>query len=119
MTSASFPCAAPCSFTRVSATDTRRDAGVPDELKAHSPTLDAYGPGRRLVQEIRIDGMAIEDEIEQLLARDDIEYIHVRDTSAGCYDFRVERAPLPAGRPPQGPKGQTTSPERVAVVAVR
>jgi hypothetical protein len=68
------------------------DARVPDELKAHSLTLDAYGPGRRLVLEIRVDGMAVEEEIERLLARDDIDYIHVRDTSAGCYDFRVERA---------------------------
>jgi len=68
------------------------DAGVPDDLKARSLILDAYGPGRRLVREIRVDGMAVEDEIAQLLAQDDIHYIHVRDTSAGCYDLRVERA---------------------------
>ena len=27
-----------------------------------------------------------------LLARDDVDYLHVRDTQAGCYDLRVERA---------------------------
>jgi hypothetical protein len=26
-----------------------------------------------------------------LLARSDVDYIHVRDTDAGCYDFSVEK----------------------------
>jgi hypothetical protein len=27
-----------------------------------------------------------------MLGRDDVDYIHVRDTEAGCYDLRIERA---------------------------
>ena len=29
---------------------------------------------------------------EELFMRPEVEYIHVRDMKAGCYDFRVERA---------------------------
>jgi hypothetical protein len=34
----------------------------------------------------------VESTLERLLALPDVEYVHVRDTSAGCYDLRVERA---------------------------
>jgi hypothetical protein len=54
--------------------------------------------------------MAVEDEIGRLLARDDVEYIHVRDSSAGCYDFRVERASTPGGDPRTGRTGATVRP---------
>lgn len=66
-------------------------AGVPEELKAHALTLDAYAGSRILVTEVHISGEATEPELQRLLAREDVEYIHVRDRSAGCYDFRVER----------------------------
>jgi hypothetical protein len=29
--------------------------------------------------------------LERLLARPDVDYIHVRDTEAGCFDCRIER----------------------------
>jgi len=29
--------------------------------------------------------------LERLLERPDVDYIHVRSTTAGCYTFRVER----------------------------
>jgi hypothetical protein len=32
-----------------------------------------------------------ETAINDLLSRDHVDYIHVRDTDAGCYDFRIER----------------------------
>jgi len=34
----------------------------------------------------------VEGVIDRLFANSDIRYIHVRDTDAGCYDFRVERS---------------------------
>ena len=68
------------------------DAGFPQDLRAHALTLNAYGRGRRLLaQEYVADGR-VEAVIERLLARADVDYIHVRDTSAGCFDFAVERA---------------------------
>jgi len=68
------------------------DGGFPDDLRAHPLTLNAYARGRRLqAQEYVTDGR-VEERIERLLARREVDYIHVRDTQAGCYDLSVERA---------------------------
>lgn len=73
------------------------DGGFPDELRAHRLTLNAYGRGRKLrAQEYVTDG-EVEAAIERLLARPEIDYLHVRDTEAGCYDLRIERAEAHAG----------------------
>ncbi len=67
-------------------------AGFPEDMRSHALTLNAYRRGRRLVaQEYVIDG-CVEPVIERLLSCPDVDYIHVRDTEAGCYDFRIERA---------------------------
>ncbi len=65
--------------------------GFPSDLVAHDLTLAAYGRGRRLRAEERVTGKEIDAGIARLLARDDVDYLHVRDTQAGCYDLRVER----------------------------
>ena len=36
-------------------------------------------------------GRAIPEAVSRLLSRPDVDYLHVRDTEAGCYDFRIER----------------------------
>jgi len=74
------------------------DGDFPDDLRSHSLTLNAYTRGRKLqAQEYVTDGK-IETALGRLLARPGIDYIHVRDTEAGCYDLRVERATTdPAG----------------------
>jgi hypothetical protein len=69
------------------------DGGIPEELKAHALTLDAYALHRTLVTEVHVSGQAVEQELQRLLAREEVDYIHVRDASAGCYDFRIEPAP--------------------------
>jgi hypothetical protein len=33
----------------------------------------------------------MEPVIQELLARPDVDYLHVRDTRAGCFDFSIER----------------------------
>lgn len=66
--------------------------GFPEDLKAHALTLCAYGRGQGLRAEERIAGSVVEDVIARLLARPDVDYLHVRDTEAGCYDLRIERA---------------------------
>jgi Protein of unknown function (DUF1203) len=67
--------------------------GFPADLTCHDLTLVAYGRGRLQRAEERIPGGdGVEEAIERLLARDDVDYLHVRDTQAGCYDLRVERA---------------------------
>jgi hypothetical protein len=69
----------------------REDAGFPVDMLSHRLTLNAYAPGRRLVAQRYVSNGVVEPELERLLRDRDVAYIHVRDTDAGCYDFRIER----------------------------
>lgn len=66
-------------------------AGFPEDLLSHRLTFAAYGSGRRLHEERYVENGEVEPVIESLLDRNDVQYLHVRDTEAGCYDFRIER----------------------------
>jgi Protein of unknown function (DUF1203) len=69
----------------------REDAGFPPELRSSPRTLEAYAHGRRLVaQEYVTDGQ-FELAIERLLGRQNVDYIQVNSTTAGCFTFRIER----------------------------
>ncbi len=68
------------------------DGGFPAELRAYPLTLSGYGHGRILREQVHVDGSSVEMQIERLLTRAEVDYIHIRDTTAGCYDLRVERA---------------------------
>jgi len=68
------------------------DGGFPEDMRTHGLTLNAYGRGRRLVAQEYVTDGRVEDVIGRLFGRADVDYIHVRDTSAGCYDFSIERA---------------------------
>lgn len=67
------------------------EAGFPEDLRSHRLTFAAYGAGRRLLSEERVADGKVEPLISKLLERGDVKYLHVRDTEAGCYDFRIER----------------------------
>jgi hypothetical protein len=67
--------------------------GFPPDLRSHDLTVVAYARGRLQRAEERVArGADVDDAIGRLLAREDVDYLHVRDTTAGCYDLRVERA---------------------------
>lgn len=66
--------------------------GFPADLLSHDLTFAAYARGRVLRSEKRVAGPEVEGAIERLLDRGDVDYLHVRDTAAGCYDLRIERA---------------------------
>ncbi|MGE5278184.1 MAG: DUF1203 domain-containing protein [Acidobacteriota bacterium] len=68
------------------------DAGFPPDLLSHDLTVAAYARGRVLRAEERVGAGEAEGAVGRLLARGDVDYLHVRDTEAGCYDFRIERA---------------------------
>ena len=71
------------------------DGAFPVDLLAHRLTLVAYARGRVLRAEEhveRVESPEIEKVVSRLLSRPDVDYLHVRDTEAGCYDFRIERA---------------------------
>ena len=65
--------------------------GMPADSRRHGLTLNAYGRGRRLLAQEYVRDGAVESVAARLLAVRDVDYIHVRDTHAGCFDFAVER----------------------------
>jgi len=68
------------------------DAGLPEDIRPRPLTLQGYGAGRRLVAEEYLQDGDVDAVIDRMLGRPDVLYLHVRDTAAGCYDFRIERA---------------------------
>lgn len=68
------------------------DGGLPPVLRTRSLTLNAYQRGRRLVAQERVEGIVAERALERLLALPEVDYVHLHDTVAGCFDLRVERS---------------------------
>lgn len=66
-------------------------AGFPPDLIHHRLTLNAYARGPRLLAQKYVADGRVESALQQLLGDQTVDYIHVRDTKAGCYDFRIER----------------------------
>ena len=69
------------------------DGGIPTRLMTSPRTLNAYAHGRRLVAQEYVDYGNAETTIERLFDRADVDYVHVRSTTAGCYTFGLERIP--------------------------
>lgn len=63
----------------------------PPELRDRR-TIDAYARGRRLIAEERTTAGNVDGSVQKLLERSDVDYLHIRSTTAGCYTFRIERA---------------------------
>lgn len=68
------------------------DAGFPEDIRTRQLTIQGYGAKRRLVVEEYFQAGDVDAVIDRLLKRADVLYLHVRDTAAGCYDCRIERA---------------------------
>jgi hypothetical protein len=69
-----------------------QDAGFPEDLRDLPLTFNAYGTGRRLREQAYVADGRVEATVQALLDRADVDYVHVRNTEAGCYLFRIERA---------------------------
>jgi hypothetical protein len=68
------------------------DAGFPDDLRRVPLTFNAYGKGRKLRAQEYVENGEVEPTIRALLAREDVDYLHLRHKAAGCYLARIERA---------------------------
>ena len=68
------------------------EGGYPEVLRQYPAILVAYGKGQEVLTQVHVTDGRQEHAIHRLLDRPDVEYIHIRDREAGCYDFRVERA---------------------------
>jgi hypothetical protein len=70
-----------------------QDGGIPTRLMTSPRTLNAYARGRHLVAQEYVESGNAQATIEWLFKRPDVDYVHVRSTTAGCYTFRLERTP--------------------------
>ena len=68
--------------------------GFPDGLRPLPLTLEAYGADRWVLDRARVQRNDIEAAIERLLGNNDVRYIHIRNTEAGCYIARIVRSPV-------------------------
>lgn len=67
------------------------NSGFPEDLLAHPLTFNGYAKGRRLLAEVHVEGSNVAAALNRIFANAEVDYVHVRDTLAGCYDLRVER----------------------------
>jgi hypothetical protein len=76
------------------------DEGFPPGLRTLELTFEAVAAGPRVVAVERTSGAAAEDAIGRLLDLPGVEFLHLRNTDAGCYVARVERS----AREPAAPR---------------
>ncbi|PRX45409.1 uncharacterized protein DUF1203 [Prauserella shujinwangii] len=62
-----------------------RAGQFPARLGNSGVVLDAYRRGRRLLVERRVAKPDIPDALTDLLGRPEVDYVHVRSATAGCY----------------------------------
>jgi len=86
-----YPLPGPVFIHEIACKPYPNDAGFPEDLRRHDLTLTAYGRGRKLLAEERVErGGKVDKTVAHLLGLPSVDYIHVSDTEAGCYDFRIE-----------------------------
>lgn len=67
-------------------------AGYPEDMKPYPALLNAYAKGQRLLERVLVPADADKDAaLTHLFERPDVDYVEVRDQTAGCYDFRADR----------------------------
>ncbi|HSL64585.1 MAG TPA: DUF1203 domain-containing protein [Gaiellaceae bacterium] len=66
--------------------------GFPPGLRRLALTFEGVAAGPRVVALERTRGAEAEAAIERLLGLAEVEYVNVRNTEAGCFVARVERA---------------------------
>ena len=77
------------------------DEGFPASLRQLPLTLEAYAAGRWLVARERVAHGDVEGAVARLFAHAAVLYLHVRNTEAGCYIARIERATDPGAMEPR------------------
>lgn len=70
----------------------RYDAeGFPRDLRKLPIALECYGAESNLYAREKVNDKTIELTIERIFANPKVEYIHIRNTEAGCFIARIER----------------------------
>jgi hypothetical protein len=74
---------------RYAATGARN--GIPETYRGRPLTLEAFGPNRKPLAEVRASDSQEETIAQELFTNPEVKYIQVRSTEAGCFLFRLER----------------------------
>ena len=65
---------------------------IPAEYRGQPLTLEAFGESRERLGELLLKEEDGDLALQEIFAKAEVEYVHVRSTTAGCYLFRVQRA---------------------------
>jgi len=68
---------------------------IPAEYRGQPLTFEAFGESRERLGEHLIKDEDGGGALQEIFANSQVQYVHVRSTTAGCYLFRVERADQP------------------------
>lgn len=69
--------------------------GLPDEIDERAITLRPYGHDRRIAYHrvVTVDAEnSVAGAVAEVLAHDDIDFVHGRNVTGGCYAFTASRA---------------------------
>jgi hypothetical protein len=68
---------------------------LPADFDARAMVLRPYGPDRRIayhrVRHVAAGG-SVTDHVEEVLAFDDVDFVHGRNVTGGCYSFTAMRS---------------------------
>ena len=64
---------------------------IPQEYRGQPLTLEAFGENRERLGEKLVKETDGDQALQEIFANAEVQYVHVRSTTAGCYLFRVER----------------------------
>ena len=85
--------------------------GFPPDLRELKLTFEGIAAGPRVIALERTNGDGVDDAINRLLQDCDVDFVNVRNTEAGCFVARVDRAhpyegrdPLVGGDPRRSPR---------------
>jgi hypothetical protein len=65
---------------------------VPLQLRRRLLAVRGYDRAQRIIDAEVVEGAVVDGEVDRLLARDDVAYVHVRFARTGCFACRVDRA---------------------------
>ena len=64
---------------------------VPDAIRRRLLSVRAFDIGHRMVDADVVEGSALEELLEPMLAREDVAYVHLHYARRGCFAARAER----------------------------
>jgi hypothetical protein len=68
------------------------ESGFPEELRTLPLVLEAYGRGRWLITQERVQDGKVEAAVEHIFSLPAVAYIHVRNLEAGCFIAQIEQS---------------------------